>query len=395
MTNDACNAIAGLAVDVGANVQPDQPVVIATELEQQQLAHAMAKASYARGARYVDVIYFDYALKLMRLERAKESTLSYVPPWQSERFSHMVDQKAAYIISYTPQIGLLTDIDPRRLALDTTPRLAAQMTAINSGTVNWTYVAGATPRWATALFPKVSRDRAIDSLWGELAAVYRLNSPDPSAEWRRRLNDLERRAALITDLELDRIKFIGPGTDLSVGLLKARWVTTRDVTATGVEYVSNLPTEELLITPDPSRAEGVVSASMPLALDGVVIDDLRITFRSGTVIDVDAASNSDLVRKRVSLDEGASRLGEVALVEAPNPISTRDRLFMHTLFDENAATHLALGAGYARGVDRVDLDRINRSAIHIDFMIGRPELVVVGSTPQGDERILMRDGLFV
>jgi aminopeptidase len=267
------------------------------------------------------------------------------------------------------------------------------MTVINQRTVNWTILPCPTPAWAKLVHPDLEPDAALERLWEQVEHVCRLDEPDPAAAWHERLATLEAAAARLDKRRFDALHLKGPGTDLRVGLLPgSRWLAARLETIEGIVHVPNLPTEEVFSAPDPERVDGVVRATKPLVIDGTVVRGLRVRFEGGRAVEIDADEGAGVVQAVCSRDAGAARLGEIALVDREGRIGALDTVFFDTLLDENQASHLAFGNAYDATVDEPDRGRSNRSAIHIDFMIGSPEITVTGITSAGDSVPVMADG---
>jgi aminopeptidase len=298
----------------------------------------------------------------------------------------------------TPVIapGQLDGVDPARAGRDRLPTVRELFHVIEDKSVAWTISPYPTESWARVVFPDA--DDALERLWADVVHVCRLDEPDPAAAWDARIAELWEVASRIDALDLDAIRFDGPGTDLTVGLLpSSRFAREGGAshTRTGVRHVANLPTEEIFTTPDPERTEGVVSATKPLDVAGSLVEGLRIRFAGGRAVEIDADTNADALRARVDADEGAGRLGEVALVDRESRIGRLGRTFYNTLLDENAASHLALGDGYSAPVgDPADVERINASTVHIDFMIGSDDVDVTGVTRSGKSVPLLRGGVW-
>jgi aminopeptidase len=375
-------ALAELVVsDVGVNVQSDQIVGITAEPGMEQIYRAVGEAAYRRGARYVDLWLFDPHLKHSRLRHAPMETLEYRPPWWGDRYRALGDLAGANIrLSGQAAPGLMDDIAPERLGLDMMPRLPEALEVTHAGLWNWIVTPGACPGWAGGLFPELAPAAAQSRLWAELSRVLRLDTPNPATAWRERLATLAAVAAHLNGLKLESLHFQGPGTDLRVGLLAGSlWKAAADTTASGVSFTPNLPTEEVYTAPDPRHVDGYVSSTKPLVVGGGVVEGLSIRFEAGRAVEVDARAGAGLVRTMVSRDEGAARLGEVALVDADSRVGQLGTVFFDTLLDENSASHLALGAAYPDTVsDQASRAQINRSAIHIDFMIGSAQVTVTG-----------------
>jgi aminopeptidase len=244
------------------------------------------------------------------------------------------------------------------------------------------------------VYPGLSREAAYEALWEAVAHICRLDADDPAEAWMKRCATLKANADRLTERRFDAIRLHGPGTDLTIGLLpSAHWAAGDLVTVDGRRHSPNLPTEEIFTTPDPERVDGHVTATMPLELSGSVISGIRVEFEGGRAVKIDADQGADALRSVASRDDGARRLGEIALVDNQGRIGPLDTVFLDTLIDENAATHIALGGGYDHPVeDPADKARINQSEIHVDFMIGSPELAIDGITLDGEPVPVLRRG---
>jgi aminopeptidase len=389
------NALAELAVRLGANVQPGQIVSISSEPGKEELARAIAEEAYLAGAKFVDLSVFDVHLKRSRLLHADRETLGYVPPWIGQRTLALGDEHAARISMSGPVAPhALDDVDPEVIGLDMLPRIPESMTVVNDRTTNWTIVPAPTRDWAMLVHPRLEPAAALERLWAEIAHVCRLDEPDPSAAWRERFDELLRVAGTLTDRRFDTIHLEGPGTDLRVGLLaSSRWIAASMETVDGIVHHANLPSEEVFTTPDPERVDGTVTATKPLFTSGTAVTGLRVAFEAGRAVSIEAEEGAAVVRALVARDDGAARLGELALVDREGRIGPLGTVFYDTLLDENAASHIALGAGYQSGVDGdPDRPRVNTSQIHVDFMIGSEQVAVTGVQRDGTRVPLLRDG---
>jgi len=386
--------LAELAV-FGANVQPGQLVAVTSFVGKEYVAREIARAAYERGAKYVDVVTFDQWVKRERIAHAAEDTLDYAPPWMSQRLLYLSDEHAARITLSGPHAPrALEGLDSARAGRDLLPYLPETGEVVNRRTTNWTIVPVPTPDWAEVVYPELPGDEAYERLWEAVAHVCRLDTVDPEAAWTERAAALKSSADRLTEKRFDAVRLHGPGTDLTIGLFSSStWQAGDFVTVDGLHHLPNLPTEETFTTPDPERVDGYASATMPLELAGSVVSGIRAEFENGRAVAIDAEQGADALRAAASSDEGASRLGEVALVDGLGRIGALETTFFDTLIDENAASHIALGNGYDHPVEEAaDKERVNTSRVHIDFMIGSPELAVDGITRGGDVVPVLRDG---
>jgi aminopeptidase len=389
--------LADLAVRLGANLQPGQILTVAADHGQHELARAIAETGYRHGALFVDVQYFDPYVKHARIAHAADETLGFVPSWYGQRILALVEERGARITLDGPTAaGLMDDLDPDRAGRDLLPSVKEIREVVERQRVNWTVVPCPTMPWAELVHPDLAPDEALDRLWAEVAHVCRLDEPDPAAAWNERVDALQAVADSINARHFDAIHFEGPGTDLVVGLLPtSTFHGVRDRTDNGIEFLSNIPTEEVYTTPDPERVEGHVRSTKPLVLgDGTLIRGLEVRFEGGRAVEIDAEQGAGVLRSRAAFDEGASKLGEVALVDREGRIDRLGTVFYNTLLDENAASHIALGDGWEEGVSGEDSARRNRSAIHIDFMIGGDDVDVTGVTREGARVPVLRGGLW-
>ena len=386
--------LADLAIGFGCNLQEGQIVAISGEPGKERLIRALAESAYKRGAKFVDVGWFDPYVKRARIQYAAADTLDFVPPWIGGRVLELGEQHAARVALSGPVApGLLEDLDPVRAGRDRLPSVKEAGKVVNDRTTNWTIVPCTTVEWAELVHPDLSGEAALAKLDEQIVHVLRLDEDDPIAAWKQRADTLVSAAGTLTGRGFDALHYEGPGTDLTIGLLPgAKWEAARFETVDGVVHMPNLPTEEVFTSPDPLRADGHVTSTKPLVLiDGTVVRNLRVRFEGGRAVQVDADSAQDVVRTIVGRDEGAARLGEVALVDGEGRIGRLDTVFYDTLLDENAASHIALGQGCPFLADGSESE-VNESAIHIDFMIGSEELKITGITADGERVPVLHRG---
>jgi aminopeptidase len=393
--SDYVSALADLVVRFSANLQPGQIMAIASEPGKEALTRAIAERAYERGALFVDLTVFDVHLKRARALHADRDTLAYVPPWLGARVLALGEHHCARVALSGPVAPrVMDDVDPQLLGIDMLPSLREGMTVVNSRTTNWTIVPCPTPGWATLVHPRLAPAAALERLWQQVAHVCRLDEEDPVGAWQVRLDQLTETARRLDEAPLDALRFQGPGTDLTVGLLpSSRWLAARFETLDGIIHAPNIPSEEVFTTPDPERVDGFVAATKPLFTSGTTVTGLKVRFEGGRAVEINAEQGADVVRGLAARDAGAVRLGEVALVDREGRIGPLDTVFFDTLLDENAASHIALGQGYELGVaDEGEHARVNKSAIHVDFMIGGDDVMVTGRLHDGTEIPVLRDG---
>lgn len=384
---------AELAVRVGANVQPGQLVDVVARVEHAPVARAVAREAYKAGARYVDVYYSDQHLRRALIENAADEVLSWTPPWLLERAKEIGAERAAVIaLTGDAEPNLLSDLPGERVGKARMLELADENNRqINEQLNNWTVVGVPNEGWAQQMFGEPDLDR----LWGLVEYAVRLDEDDPVAAWRDHVTRIGARAHALNDLQVDEIHFKGPGTDLRVGLLpESRWQGCESVTADGIPYVANMPTEEVFTTPDMRRAEGYVRSTRPLSLYGRVVKGLEITFEGGKIVRVSAEEGAEVVEGQLKTDETASSLGEIALVDGESRIGKTGLTFFETLYDENATCHVAYGGAYAEAVEGGVIEGVNTSNVHTDFMVGGPEVDVDAVTRSGVVVPLLRDDVW-
>jgi aminopeptidase len=386
--------LARLTVEVGANVQQGQPVMVSGYPEHAPLAREIARAAYRAGASRVYTDYTDKHFDRALIELGPEESLSLSSAGQVALLDDMVARKGAAIrVTGEPAPDLLKDLDQRRVGkLMPIEWLHHWRDAIGERSVNWTIVALPNPAWAQQVFGEPD----VERLWKAVEKAVRLDTPDPVAAWKAHIERLAKIAAVLNERHFDALHYRGPGTDLTVGLLPgSRWSCADFQTSFGVRHVPNMPTEEVFTSPDKRRAEGKIRSTKPLQVGGSVVKDLEFVFKDGRIVEVNASAGADAIRAQVATDEGAARLGELALVDGSSEVGKLGITFFSTLFDENATCHMAFGSGFSFAVDEKDRAAgLNTSAAHTDFMVGGSEVEVDGIDKGGKRVPILRNEEF-
>jgi len=398
--DDLLRRYARLVVRVGANVQPGQTLSVNAQLEHAPLARAIAGEGYAAGARYVDVVYADQHVRRSHIASGPDDGLGWSPPWLVKRLNDLADEQGALIaITGDAEPELLADLDGERVARARPRELAEAGLRISDGACNWAVIAGPNAGWARTVFGEPD----VDRLWAAVATAVRLDEPDPVEAWREHIAQLGTRASVLNTHRFDAIAYRGPGTELRVGLHgEGRWQSALE-SSNGIEHIANMPTEEVFTTPDARRVDGVVRATLPLHIDGTIVRDLEVRFEGGRVIDLHASSGESVIRGHVATDDGAARLGELALVDGSSRVRQTGLVFYDTLFDENAASHIAFGAAILQCVPELaelpveerHARGVNHSSVHTDFMVGADAVEIDGVTADGAAVPLLRGGAWV
>ncbi|HEY0417010.1 MAG TPA: aminopeptidase [Gaiellaceae bacterium] len=380
---------AELVVRVGANVQPGQLVDVVGRIEHAPVVREVVRAAYRAGARYVDVAYSDQHVRRALIEFGADDMLSWTPPWLLRRERDLGSEHAAVVaLTGEAEPELLNDLPAERVGRTRMVELGEESTRlVNERANNWVVVGVPNAGWATQMFGEPD----VERLWELVEFCVRLDEDDPVAAWRDHVRRLAVRARALNELRIDRLVFRGPGTDLSVGLLpESRWQGCETTTAAGIPYVANMPTEEVFTTPDARRTEGTARSTQPLSLNGQIVKGLEVRFEAGRIVDVRADAGAGVVQAQLESDERAPYLGEVSLVDGTSRIGRTGEIFFDTLFDENAACHVAYGSAYAEAVEGGVIDGVNVSTVHTDFMIGSADVEVDAVTRDGSVVPLLR-----
>ncbi|NKC33945.1 aminopeptidase [Falsiroseomonas selenitidurans] len=399
--------LAALAVRVGLNLRPGQELVMTAPVEALPLVRRIATHAYQAGATLVTPLIGDDEVALARYRHAAPEAFDTAPGWLFQGMAEAFRGGAARLAVVGESPTLLAQQDPEKVARANRARSIAYRPAlelITSFAINWNLVPAATPGWAKEVFPGLPEAEAVARLWDAIFAACRVDVADPVAEWAAHNARLHARTTYLNDKDFLELRYRGPGTDLVIGLADGHlWAGGAEPAKNGIVCNPNIPTEEVFTTPHRLRVDGTVRSTKPLAYQGTLIEDIRVTFAEGRIVEANAAKGAEVLRKVLETDEGAARLGEVALVPHSSPISASGLLFRNTLFDENAASHIALGQAYTtclRDSAGVPMERLaergaNASLIHIDWMIGSGALDIDGVTKDGAVEPLMRGGEFV
>jgi aminopeptidase len=405
---------AELIVKIALNLKPSQRLLVigslangGAALEGAPLIRAVTKAAYTAGAPLVEAIYGDETMQLTRFRHAAAHTFGEYSAWLPDALIKHVEAGHAVLSVYANDPDLLKHEPPERVSAvqeATARHVRPFREQISQNQTNWAVVAAASPGWATRVFPQLPEAEATARLWDEIGRLCRLDVPDPLKTWETHLEKLDSRATFLNDRRYSALKYSGPGIDLTLGLPDGhRWVSGRTTSIAGIPYTANIPTEEVFSIAHKDRVDGWVRSSKPLSYGGTLIEGFSLRFSGGEVVDMKAERGEAVLRRLLETDAGARRLGEVALVPHSSPISQSGLLFFNTLFDENAASHVALGNAYKvtlEGADRMTDEAFeraggNRSSVHVDFMIGSGELDVDGVLANGKREPLMRKGEWV
>jgi len=400
-----------LTVRVGLNLRPGQRLLIigplssgGVSLEAAPLVRHVVAAAYRAGASFVETIWGDEAAQMARFRCAPRNSFDEFSSWLPTALVEHAEAGHAIASVYANDPDLLKDEPPELVsavqqAVSKAVRPFRELISRNQ--TNWTVVAAAGGGWAARVFPDLPPAEQVARLWEAIARLCRLDRPDPVAAWEQHLAALARRRDHLNTKRYSALKYSGPGTELTIGLPDGHiWVSGRSESRSGIPFAPNLPTEEVFTMPHKDRVEGVVRSSKPLSYGGTVIENFSLTFANGKTVKVTAARGQEVLQRLVDTDAGAGRLGELALVPHSSPVSQSGLLFYNTLFDENAASHVALGSAYKftmSGGESMEDGAFehrggNRSGVHVDFMIGSGDLDVDGVLPGGTIEPLMRAG---
>jgi len=399
--------LAEVAVKVGLGLRAGQELVMTASLDALPLARRITEQAYRAGASLVTTLYSDDEATLMRYHFAPTESFDHAAKWLYDGMGAAFKSGAARLAIAGGNPALLANEDTDKVgranrAVSQAYRPALEL--ITRHEINCTIVACATPAWAAAMFPEDAPDAAMDKLWEAIFETTRINQQDPVGAWKTHDADLQMRAARLNEKRYAALRYRGPGTDFLLGLADDHvWMGGGTTAGNGLYCIPNMPTEEVFSMPHKERAEGTVTATKPLSHQGTMIEGIQVRFEKGCIVEAHATRGEEVLRKLIDTDEGARRLGEVALVPHSSPIAHSGMLFYNTLFDENAASHIALGQAYTscvRDGDKLTPEQLaakgaNDSLIHVDWMIGSEKLDIDGITAEETAEPLMRQGEWV
>ncbi len=405
--DEKLDRLALVAVRVGLNLREGQEIVLTASLDHVAFVRRVVEQAYKAGASVVTVMYADDEATLSRFKYANDASFDATAKWLADGIAEAYRSGAARMGITGANPSLLKDQDPAkvsRLNIASSKASKPAMELVTRHTINWTIVAAATPAWANLVFPHLPESEAVPALWEAIFHASRITGADPVQDWKEHGQNIAKRVTILNEKRYHSLHFRGPGTDLVVGLADDHlWAGGGGVAGNGIFNNANIPTEECFTTPHKDRVNGTVTASKPLSHQGTLIENISVRFENGTIVEAHASAGEEALRKLIKVDEGASHLGEVALVPHSSPIAQSGLLFWNTLFDENAASHIALGQAYATClIDGETMDDAtlaakgaNSSLIHVDWMIGSGDMDVDGVHVDGTEEPLMRKGEWV
>jgi aminopeptidase len=405
--DEKLDRLAEVAVRVGLGLRAGQELIMSAPMEALPLARKINEQAYKAGALLVTTFYSDDPSVLARYEYAADASFDYAPTWLHDGIATGFRSGAARLAIAGSNPALLAKQDPAKVSRANIAASKAgkpAMELITKHEINWTIVACATPEWAKLVFPGEPEHIAEAKLWEAIFVASRVAVDDPVQEWREHGARLKKRMEMLNAKRFYALHFKGPGTDLTVGLADEHlWAGGGTTAGNGVYCQPNIPTEECFTTPHKDRVNGTVKASKPLSHQGTLIENIAVRFENGRIVEATASAGEDVLNRLISTDDGARRLGEVALVPHSSPIAQSGVLFWNTLFDENAASHIALGQAYSTciiGGEKMDAEQLaavgaNASLIHVDWMIGSGEMDVDGVAADGTAEPLMRKGEWV
>jgi aminopeptidase len=395
--------LAEVAVKIGLQLQPGQDLVLTAPISALPLSRRIVSHAYKAGAGLVTPIFSDDEITLTRYRDAPDASFDRAEAWLYEGIAKAFEAGAARLAVRGDNPMLLAAQDPAKVSRANKATSIAYRPALEKITafdINWNIVAYPTPEWAKLVFPGEEEDVAVARLAEAIFSASRVDTENPVAAWQEHNASLSGRTAWLNGKAFHALRFTGPGTDLTIGLADGhKWNGGAETAKNGITCNPNIPTEEVFTTPHARRVEGHVRSTKPLSYQGTLIDEIAVRFEAGRIVEANASRGADVLNKVLDTDEGARRLGEVALVPHSSPISQSGVLFYNTLFDENAASHIALGQCYSTcfmesnlSPDKIAAQGGNSSLIHIDWMIGSGDIDIDGINADGSSEPVMRKG---
>lgn len=397
-----------LVIQKGINIQKGQILVISSPVEVYDFTRKLVKQAYELGASEVVVHWNDEVVGKYKYVYGAEDIFDTFPEWQKESMEYYRKKGAAFLSVYATDPDILKEVDKTRVARFQKAKslaLKEYYENVMGNSNQWCVISVPTQAWAKRVFPELSTEVAISEMWKLILKIVRADKENPILEWENHLNTLKARMDYLNKKRFAKLIYRNSlGTNLEIGLPEGhKWISGGEKSKAGVEFVANIPTEEIFTMPHREKVNGVVVSSKPLIYGGSVIDKFILTFKDGEVINYSAEVGEEILGKLLSMDENSKYLGEVALVEYDSPISKSERVFYNTLFDENASCHLAFGGAYpvclenSEGQSEEELKErgMNNSLTHEDFMIGTEDMEIVGIDSEGRETTIMKNGNFV
>lgn len=403
---DNLQKYAKLLVAKGLNVQPNDWVKVTIAVDQAPLARLITKEAYDLGAEKVIIKWSDDEITKQHYIYQPEEVLTDIPKYEIEESEdHVLNHRVCRLSILSNDPGLLNEVDPSKVAAFQKvagKAFKAQRVATQNDDLKWTVAAAAGADWAKHVFPDLeTSEEQVDALWDQIFKTCRIYEDDPIAAWDDHKETLKEKATKLNEYQFDALHYTAPGTDLKLGLPENHiWVSAESYDPNGVEFIANMPTEEVFTAPDTRKMDGVVRSTKPLSYAGTLIEGIEVHFEDGKIVDISAEKGDETIKKLVKDNDGATGLGEIALVPDPSPISQSGITFFETLFDENASNHLAIGASYPTTIqggtemseEELKKHGMNISDTHVDFMIGSDKMDIDGIKKDGTVVPVFRNG---
>lgn len=395
---------AELVVKVGVNIQPGQVLIVQSPLETVQFTRLVVAKAYEAGAKYVQVEWDDEMISRIRYEKAPDNSFEYYPKWQADMMEQLAEGGGALLHIKVPDPMLLQGVDGAKVSSAVKAAALARETFqgyVRTNKVSWSLIKAPTQAWANKVFADLPESERIEAMWEAVFLMNRVGNDDPVAAWQEHIGNLKKKQNYMNNKRYKSLHYKAPGTDLKVELPEGHlWLGGGDHNEAGVYFVANMPTEEIYSMPHRTGVNGTVTSTMPLNLNGRLVEGIQLTFKDGKVTDYQAKSGREHLTSLLATDEGASFLGEVALVPHDSPISRLNRIFYNTGVDENASCHFALGSSYPVNIEggtklskpELLAKGANVSLTHVDFMIGSAELDIDGELEDGTIEPVFRKG---